>query len=174
MKLFTICLFLVTLTLPANAQETNTKALLTQDENETWLQEYQQLEDSQEKLKMIKAKILYDAQFVGPRPGISLTGLNEEQREALKERESKKPKVTADCKILFVLQATQSHILDLEKSPQYKSLVEHLETFSISDTILTGTSASAIYGSRARCGVVLLKTEDPKALDYLENINNQK
>ncbi|MEE3226411.1 MAG: hypothetical protein VX253_10890, partial [Bacteroidota bacterium] len=63
---------------------------------------------------------------------------------------------------------------DLEKSPQYISLVEHLETFSISDTILTGTSASAVYGSRARCGVVLLKTEDPKVLDYLENINNQK
>ena len=135
MKLFTICLFLVTLTLPANAQETNTKTLLTQDENETWLQEYQQLEDSKEKLKMIKAKILYDAQFVGPRPGISLTGLNEEQREALQQRESKRPKVTADCKILFVLQASQSHILDLDKSPQYKSLVEHLETFSISDTI---------------------------------------
>jgi len=174
MRVFTLCFLLFALALPVSAQDAKAKNHLTQEENETWLQKYQQLDDSEEKLKMIKAKILYDAQFVGPRPGISLTGLNEEQRQALKQRESKKPKVTADCKILFVLQATQSHILDLEKSPQYKSLVEHLETFSISDTILTGTSASAFYGSRARCGVVLLKTEDPKALDYLENINNQK
>ena len=174
MKLFTICLFLVTLTLPANAQETNTKALLTQEENETWLQEYQQLDDSEEKLEMIKTKILYDTQFVGPRPGISYTGLNKAQRQALKEQESKKPRITADCKILFVLQTTQSHFLDLEKSPQYKPFVEHLETFSISDTILTGANASAIYGTRARCGVVLLKTKDPEALNYLKTINNQK
>ncbi|WP_336093900.1 hypothetical protein [Leeuwenhoekiella sp. CH_XMU1409-2] len=174
MRVFTLCFLLFALALSASAQDVKPKDRLTQEENETWLQKYQQLDDSEEKLKMIKAKILYDAQFVGPRPGISLTGLNEAQRQALKERESKKPKVTADCKILFVLQTTQSHFLDLEKSPQYKAFVEHLETFSISDTILTGASASAIYGTRARCGVVLLKTEDPDALNYLKTINNQK
>ena len=174
MKLFTLCFLLFALALPASAQDAKSKDRLTQEENKTWLLEYQQLDDSEEKLKMIKDKILYDAQFVGPRPGISLTGLNEAQRQALKERESKKPKVTADCKILFVLQSTQSHFLDLEKSLQYKAFVEHLETFSISDTILTGASASAIYGARARCGVVLLKTEDPDALNYLKTINNQK
>ena len=174
MRVFTLCFLLFALALSASAQDVKPKDRLTQEENETWLQKYQQLDDSEEKLKMIKAKILYDAQFVGPRPGISLTGLNEAQRQALKERESKKPKVTADCKILFVLQATQSHILDLEKSPQYKPFVEHLETFSISDTILTGANASAIYGTRARCGVVLLKTKDPEALNYLKTINNQK
>ncbi|WP_154648949.1 hypothetical protein [Leeuwenhoekiella blandensis] len=174
MRLFNLILLLFMLTLPTAAQETNTKVRLTQEENETWLQDYQQVEDSEEKLNMVKTKILYDAQFVGPRPGISLTGLNEAQRQALKEQESKKPRITADCKILFVLQTTQSHFLDLEKSPQYKPFVEHLETFSISDTILTGASASAIYGTRARCGVVLLKTEDPDALNYLKTINNQK
>ncbi len=174
MRVFTLCFLLFALALSASAQDVKPKDRLTQEENETWLQKYQQLDDSEEKLKMIKAKSLYDAQFVGPRPGISLTGLNEAQRQALKERESKKPKVTADCKILFVLQTTQSHFLDLEKSPQYKAFVEHLETFSISDTILTGASASAIYGTRARCGVVLLKTEDPDALNYLKTINNQK
>jgi len=174
MRVFTLCFLLFALALSASAQDVKPKDRLTQEENETWLQKYQQLDDSEEKLKMIKAKILYDAQFVGPRPGISLTGLNEAQRQALKERESKKPKVTADCKILFVLQTTQSHFLDLEKSPQYKAFVEHLETFSISDTILTGANASAIYGTRARCGVVLLKTKDPEALNYLKTINNQK
>ena len=174
MRVFTLCFLLFALALPVSAQDAKAKNHLTQEENETWLQEYQQLDDSEEKLKMIKAKILYDAQFVGPRPGISLTGLNEAQRQALKEQESKKPRITADCKSLFVLQTTQSHFLDLEISPQYKAFVEHLETFSFSDTILTGASASAIYGTRARCGVVLLKTEDPDALNYLKTINNQK
>ena len=174
MRVFTLCFLLFALALPVSAQDAKAKNHLTQEENETWLQEYQQLDDSEEKLKMIKAKILYDAQFVGPRPGISLTGLNEAQRQALKEQESKKPRITADCKILFVLQTTQSHFLDLEISPQYKAFVEHLETFSISDTILTGANASAIYGTRARCGVVLLKTKDPEALNYLKTINNQK
>ena len=116
MRVFTLCFLLFALALPASAQDVKAKDRLTQEENETWLQKYQQLDDSEEKLKMIKPKILYDAQFVGPRPGISLTGLNEAQRQALKEQESKKPRITADCKILFVLQTTQSHFLDLEKS----------------------------------------------------------
>ena len=49
MRVFTLCFLLFALALPASAQDVKAKDRLTQEENETWLQKYQQLDDSEEK-----------------------------------------------------------------------------------------------------------------------------
>ena len=68
------------------------------------------------------------------------------------------------CKILFVLsQKKTGHLLDLNKYPHYSAVLKYLTNETINSIeILEDEKATSLYGSRAICGVVILKSDDKK------------
>lgn len=168
-KFFSFLLFFVSIF--SYSQSEKTDSYLTQNDNETWLANFEKLEDKVLKRQALKKKLFSDSDYTGPRPGISLTGLDNKNREALRENNNEKPKPTADCKILFVL---DSYVLDLNKNPKLKPLIENLDTVSIqSYTTLKDASATAIYGARARCGVVIITSKDDRITEALKELNQK-
>lgn len=163
------------ISLSSFSQSEKTAGYLSREDNETWLANFEKLASKDLKLEAIKQKTLSDSEYVEPRPGMCLTGLNNRQRAALRKSNNTKPKPTAACKILFVLHTENTYPIDLQKSPQYLPLVKMLKAENITSVqVLKGISASALYGSRASCGLVIMTSEGDRITEALQKLNNQK
>ncbi len=171
MQKITLLLILIISFSKISAQSENQKEYLTREDNAAWLESYKNLDSEELQLKAIREKIYSDSVYIAPKPGVSYSFLSKEARERLKARQESLPKVTSDCKILFVLnsESVQAEI-DLEKNPESIVLVEKLIPQNIERIqILEGTEAIAIFGARTRgCAVVILKAE-PGKLNFPSN-----
>ena len=160
MKTFTFSIILL-FTLPSFAQNQVSEKYLTRQENETWLMNLEKSQDLDTKLEAIQTKIVDDAKYIAPRPGVSYTGLSNDVRQRSNAIQDSLPQVTAACKILFVVRAGEMYKIDLEKNSKYKALIKMLDSEHIGSVqVLNGTKATAFFGAQASCGVVLMNSEN--------------
>ena len=165
MQKLTLILFLVLSFSKLSAQSENQKNYLTKEDNTIWLESFKKLDSEELQLQFIREKIYSDSIYNAPRPGISHTGLSDESKKSLKDRQDSLPKVNSDCKILMVLNSEKNKTeIDLKKNPESIELVEKLIPQNIeSIQILEGAEAMVLYGSRTRgCAVLVLKTVNGK------------
>ncbi|MGO4911459.1 hypothetical protein [Leeuwenhoekiella sp. W20_SRS_FM14] len=174
MKTYTFSIILVFTSLLSFAQNEVSENYLSREENETWLMNLEKSQDLETKLNAIQKKIVDDAQFIAPRPRVSYTGLSKEARERLNAVQDSLPKVTAACKILFVLNSDDMYLLDLEKNSKYKDLIKMLNSEHIDSVkVLKDTKATAFYGAQASCGAVLMKTKNDELATVLKKLNTK-
>ncbi|MFI8380483.1 hypothetical protein [Leeuwenhoekiella sp. NPDC079379] len=172
MRTYAFSIILIFTSLISFAQNQVSENYLSREENETWLMNLEKSQNLETKLNAIQQKIVDDAQFIAPRPGVSYTGLSKEARERLNAIQDSLPKVTAACKILFVLDLDEMYIVDLEKNSKYKAVIKILDSEHIdSAKVLKGITATALYGAKANCGAVTMNTENEELAAELKKLN---
>ena len=173
MRLLIFTLLMLLTSAISFAQMEETENYLTKEENEEWLKNFEKLENIELQLNAIQEKITADAKYMHPRPGISLTGLTNQQRQALRKREAKKPKATAACKILFVLNAGQTYVLNQQNQQFNRALLKLLNASNIDSINSLSSGTTAIYGARASCGAVLLSSNEEQLIAKLKKLQIQ-
>jgi len=158
------------------SQSEKTNDYLTQEENEAWLSNFEKLDDKNAQLESVREKIIFDAKFNYSFITGICVGVGKPSRIETRVKNTKPliNKNTADCKILFVLQAETTYPIDLQKNPEYLPLVKMLNAENITlVNSFKGVTASALYGSRASCGVVIMTSEDDKVAEALKQLNQK-
>ena len=152
----TILLILVNLSF---GQNKDNKGLEVKTESDSWIQNLEKLDSKEKKIHFIIEKIKRDSiiEFKSPSDRIIIKPNEGENLNDVINNQSR-------CKILFVLtQKKIGHILDLNEYPNHSVVLKYLNYKTINSIeILKGEEATSLYGSRAICGVIILKSDDRK------------
>jgi hypothetical protein len=161
-QLFTVlCIFLFYT--EGFSQETKTDSLLTETKNIEWIAKFEKLSSKAEQITTIKQKIFADSIFIVHNTTYDRIGNQIVVRNgnSLKKYPEKIP---CDCKILFKL-SVRGDFYNLDPI-RYLNTVKAVallsEDFIEKITVLKNYTASAIYGSNGRCGVVILSSNSRK------------
>lgn len=128
-------------------------------ESDNWIQSLEKIDSKDKQIHFIIEKIKRDSIIESENLSDKIVvkvNKNENVNEAI-IRQSK-------CKILFVLSKKKTgQLLDLNKYPNYSVILKYLTSETINSIeILKDEKAMSLYGSRAICGVVILKSDDKK------------
>ena len=170
-KLFSF-LFLLS-SLSSFSQSEKTDHYLTQEENETWLANFQKLDNKNAQLEAVKEKIIFDAKFNYSFITGICAGVGEHARikTEVKNTKSRIKKNTADCKIFFVLNTDQSYFLNLKKQENHKEILDLLNASNIDTITPLNRGAMAIYGARASCGAVMISSKNAHLIESLKKLS---
>jgi hypothetical protein len=127
--------------------------------SDNWLQSLEKIDSKDSQIHFIIEKIKRDSiiEFQNSLDRIVIKLKKDEDVNEAIIRQTK-------CKIFFVLsQRKAGYLLDLNKYPNYSDILKYLTSETINSIeILKGENATSFYGSRAICGVVVLKSDDKK------------
>lgn len=168
----TILVILLILTNLSFAQIEDKQDLNFITESEVWIQTLEKTASKEKQILFIIEKIKRDSiiefKSVSDRIVIKVNE-GENLNDALKKQ--------SKCKIVFVLfQKKVGHLLDLNQYPNYSVVLKYLTIETINSIeILKGEKATSLYGSRAICGVVILKSDDRKLRKLIKkSLRNKK
>jgi hypothetical protein len=140
-------------------QNQDNKELEIKTESDNWIQNLEKIDSKEKQIHFIIEKIKRDSiiQFKSSSDRIVI---KPNEGKNLNDAINKQSK----CKILFVLtQKKIGHLLDLNEYPNYSVVLKYLNNETINSIeILKDEKATSLYGSRAICGVVILKSDDRK------------
>jgi len=140
-------------------QNKDKQELALKIESDNWIVSLEKIDSKEKQVQFIFEKIKQDSiiEFNNLSDTIVIKVSDGENVNDAINRQSK-------CKILFVLtQKKVGHLLDLNKYPNYSDILKYLTNETINSIeILKDGKATSLYGSRAICGVVILKTDDRK------------
>jgi hypothetical protein len=140
-------------------QNTKVDSLTSKNSNLNWIKRLEEVNTKGDKLKVIIEKIKTDS-IISQSDIIEKIVINVNDGENVNDAINKKTK----CKIVFVLiQGKVGHLLDLNQYPNYSVALKYLTEETIdSIEILKDEKATSLYGSRAICGVVEMKSNNRK------------
>lgn len=152
----TILLILVNLSFGQNDEN---KELEVKTKSDNWIQNLEKIDSKEKQIHFIIEKIKQDSiiEFKSSSERIVIKPNKGENLNDAIINQSK-------CKILFVLtQKKIGHLLDLNEYPNYSVILKYLTYKTINSIeILKSEEATSLYGNRAICGVVILKSDDQK------------
>ncbi len=140
------------------AQEVKTDYTSNKRYSDEWISTFEKFTDKGIVISKIKNKIIADTIYKA-----------EQYNELLLPKKKRvnninSQKVNCECKILFILQIKKKmYLLDpneIDMTPEILNLINEQNIDKI--TILKGAAALALFGQGAKCGVVLLQSEDRK------------
>ena len=148
--LFTIIIF---------GQNSKIDYLISKNSNLNWVNSLIEINTKEEKLTIIIEKIKKDS-IISQSDIIEKIVIKTNEGENINDAIDK----TTKCKIVFVLiQGKVGHLLDLNQYPNYSVALNYLTGETIdSIEILKGEKATSLYGFRAICGVVIMKSNNRK------------
>ena len=170
MKKLLIIVLLLFLSKTLFSQEIKTDSLLTEKQNAEWISEFEKLDSKTEKISEIKKKIFADSIFIR-KNGYNRIGC----RIIIKNGETLKKsigKTNCECKIVFVLGFKKSaYLLEPIEYPKTNGILEMITEKNIDKiTVLKGITASALYGTNGRCGVVVMYSGSRKFKRKIKNV----
>ena len=140
-------------------QNKDNKELEVKTESDNWIQNLGKIDIKEKQIHFIIEKIKRDSiiEFKSSSDRIIIKPNEGENLNDALNNQSK-------CKIIFVLsQKKIGHLLDLNEYQNYSVVLKYLTYKTINSIeILKGEEATSLYGSRAICGVVILKSDDRK------------
>jgi hypothetical protein len=158
-KFIAILLILINLSF---GQNQDNKELEIKTKSDNWIRNLQEIDSKEKQIHFIIDKIKNDSiiEFKNISDKIVLKVNKDENVIDAIIRQSNQSK----CKILFVLsQKKTGYLLDLNKYPHNYVILKYLTNETINSIeILEDEKAISLYGSRAICGVVILKSDDKK------------
>lgn len=140
-------------------QNTKIDSLASKNSNLNWINSLEEVNTKGEKLKVIIEKIKTDS-IISQSDITEKIVIKVNDGENVNDAINKKTK----CKIVFVLiQGKVGHLLDLNQYPNYSVVLKYLTEETIdSIEILKDEKATSLYGSRAICGAVIMKSNNKK------------
>ncbi|MGL3002123.1 hypothetical protein [Flavobacterium sp. RSSB_23] len=146
-------------------QNQDNQKLKLKTESDNWIQSLEKIDSKEKQIHFIIEKIKRDSiiEFKNSSDRIVIKPNEGENLNDAINRQSK-------CKILFVLtQKKVGYLLDLNEYPKYSIILKYLTDKTINSIeILKGGKATSLYGSRAICGVIVLKSDDKKLRKLIE------
>ena len=139
---------------------------LTDFTNARWMEEFNKIESTNEKLTAIKQKIFDDRIYGAPlKRSCLIIG------DIAKSNVSKEKRYY-ECKILFVLKLFNKSILLDAETTETILLASRSITEKNIDSILSlsGLQSTALYGSDGRCGVVIMSSTSRKLKRRLKEL----
>jgi len=132
--------------------------------NTKWLKELDSLTDKQSKIKFVINKIKTDSVYKSDVKLSTYISSNGHLHDKIGNE--------VPCKIIFTLKQKKTmYLLDLSMFPNYSAILEYFDSDTISEIqIVDGAAATAIFGTRGNCGVVILKSNDRKLRKLLRKI----
>ena len=171
MKYIYILLFLILTTL-GFGQNKHKPEVELKSESDKWIENLEKMDSKEMQIHFIIEKIrqdsIIDFQNISDKIVVNLVD-GENINDALKKQ--------SKCKIMFVLsQKKGSHLLDLNQYPNYSDMLNYFSNETINSIeILKNEKASALFGSRAICGVVILKSDNRKLRKNIKkSLRNKK
>jgi hypothetical protein len=157
-----VTILLLLLSGNVNSQSNNSDTLIiTLDENKQWLTKFEG-KDLKDKLTIIRNRILSDTAIYIRRTFAD--------RIRVEDQYANEKRIKGSCKPLFILGNQPINITNQTSNKQIENLVELINVHNIKDVrILNDSTAPAIYGSKAICGVIIL---DPKNKKISKKINS--
>jgi hypothetical protein len=155
-KTLLIFLFLTNIAFGQNPDEQNSVSKI---ENLNWIEKLEKIEAKKQKIASIIQKIKLDSVVKFDNYSDRIV-IEVRKGENINDAIDKK----TNCKIVFVLlQGNVGHLLDLNQYPNYSVALKYLTEDTIDSVeILKGEKATSLYGSRAICGVVVMKSGNRK------------
>ncbi len=151
--------FLVIISQTVASQEIIDDTILSKIENIKWMNNFEKLSLKSDKILKVKQKIIADTLFKQANKYSRIIFMNNKNTEEVL------PKVACECKILFVLVLNDKsyYLLDPVEYPSTLTIVKQLSNVGIKDIYtVKNTNAAALYGEYAKCGVVLLISDNSK------------
>jgi len=158
----TTILFLI-LSIALRAQSPLDSLVLTKEQNDKWILRLEK-ETKPKQLGIIKSRILQDTNVYIPQYYPDGIKFDNEKARGKRTNGYAKPLLIFNGQ-LFI------YINNDTKSKSITKLTEFLTDRNIKQiSILKGTTATALYGSRGDCGVILLTTKDKRTLRRIGEI----
>lgn len=152
------------------AQDNKISDCKLQENNKLWKIKYKKSENKNEKISLIKEKIQFDSLFTPFTPKIRIPHSATITNEHIDNNGSK-----CGGKILFILyhKKMESIFLNLNEKPNLSSLVSKINTENIKQIdYLESETARAVYGTRAKYGVIILRTDDRNLKKTIKKTDN--
>lgn len=149
------------------SQEVKNDAFLTEENNITWIKEFEKLNIKSDQILEIKRKVFGDTIYKRKR-SYCLMGVK--KVEVLKRTVDK---TNFECKIMFILSLKgDMYILDHNENPKTSEILELVMTKNIDGITLVkkGDIALALYGSYGKCGVVILYSDNQRLYRKVKHI----
>lgn len=162
-------LMLIAIILLSNKLAFSQESFLTEKQNAEWISNFEKLTIKKEQIKEIKSKIISDSIYTQVQ-GVCKTGVKVNKNEETTKNVSEKS--NCECKIVFVLGfKDDTYLLESIKSSKIDRTLKLITDENINEiTILKGTMSSAIYGSRGRCGTVIMHSDNEKLERKLKSV----
>ncbi|UWX66227.1 Plug domain-containing protein [Empedobacter stercoris] len=164
--------FLLIFTTLGFGQNKNNQELGLKSESDKWIENLEKIDSKEMQIHLIKEKIKQDS-IINFKSISDKIVIKVEDGENINDALRKQSK----CKIMFVLfQKNVGHLLDLNQYPNYSVILKYLTNETINSIeILKNENATSLYGSRAICGVVILKSNDRKLKKLIKkSLRNKK
>jgi TonB-dependent SusC/RagA subfamily outer membrane receptor len=158
-----LTILILTLSTLLRAQSTVDNLVLTKEQNDKWISKLEK-ESKSGQLELIRARILLDTNIY----------VNEYYADRLKIDNDKQRGKRTEAYGRSLLVFNQSYAADINNRTKNKSILKLADFLTDkkikSISILKGTQATALYGSRATNGVILLTTADKKTFKQIKEI----
>lgn len=162
-RLLTILVILISLT-TLTAQSTIDSLILTKEQSDRWLLILEK-EAKLKQLDLIRQRILLDTNIYIRQSYADRIKFDNEKAKGTRTYGYGRP----------LLVFNGQYILDINNRTKNKSIMELADFLNDSRiknvTIIKDSQATAIYGTRAVCGVFLLTTKDKKTFKQIKEIN---
>jgi len=148
------------------SQETKTDLILTKKQNAEWILKFEKLNSKSDQIAEIKKKIFADTICKQQKSYCGIVVKSLEMIQETLERSN------CECKILFILNLKKSaYLLNPKKIHKTNRILELVIDKNIDKvTVLKGVSASALYGSNGRCGVITIHSDSRKLKRQVKNV----
>ncbi|WP_405207145.1 hypothetical protein [Aquimarina sp. LLG6339-5] len=148
------------------SQEIKTDSLLTEKQNAEWIAEFEKLDSKSKQIAEIKKKIFSDTIYKRQQNSCRIVIKNQETVQEAME------KANCECKIVFVLGFKKSvYLLDPNEYQKTNKILELTTNNDINKiTVLKGITASVLYGTNGRCGVVVMYSDSRKFKRKIKNV----
>jgi TonB-dependent SusC/RagA subfamily outer membrane receptor len=161
-ELLTILIILTSLT-SLTAQSIGDSLILTREQSDTWIVKVEK-EIKSKQLALIRQRILLDTNIYIRQSYPDRIKVDTEKEKGTRTEGYGKPLLVFNGQYF-------ADINNKTKNNSIKELADFLTDRKIkSVSIVKDTQATAIYGSRAVCGVILLTTKDKKTLRQIKEI----
>jgi TonB-dependent SusC/RagA subfamily outer membrane receptor len=163
-KMRVLLIIILTLSTNLTAQSQVDSLVLSKDQNDRWIVKLER-ETKVRQLDLVRKRILSDTNIYVPK--------YYPDRIKFDNEKAKGKRSEGYCRPLLVFNAQYYAYIDNgTKEKSIKQLVEFLTDSRIeSILIMKDSQATALYGSRATCGVILLTTKDKKTLKRIKEID---
>ncbi|WP_299126013.1 hypothetical protein [uncultured Winogradskyella sp.] len=159
MQHFLILIFFLFIYNTTFSQEKKADSILTESQNANWITKFEKINSKSSQITAIKEKVLSDTIYNKKKiPCEVYVKEGETASEAIKKSD-------CQCKILFFLSVREdSYILDPILFTKTNQILELITSKNIDKmTIIRKENiASALYGSRGRCGVIIMTSNNRK------------
>jgi hypothetical protein len=153
------------------AQEIKTSSLLTEKQNAEWIAEFEKLVSKTDQIDGIKSKIINDSIFHISNVNIHNWSFKKIERQSLgygkKIYES-----NCECKIMFkLIVKSDEYLLDYFEFEYTEKILNLINISNIEKiTVFKNNMASILFGQRAKCGGIILYSDNQKLKEKIKNV----